>query len=223
MGDLLQICGSEPGLIKRSSDFASSGGIRCFELSKLEDLPAAPQPETRAPQPAQPQGSSPFRKQDANVSGEAVIVKDGKTETYPLVTGFFSDTRFANPSRATIQFQAPAPEHSNARRIEITLDATRTGTHHVDGKMLSENFMSRDKIQIGGSSSQGYSASFSWVADGGQIFWPKTFCDITIDSGYSGSSSSVFSGEIRDCIVHSAGIDYQISSVRFTMRGAPSR
>jgi len=33
-GDVLKICGSEPGLMKRSSDFMSAGGIRCFELRK---------------------------------------------------------------------------------------------------------------------------------------------------------------------------------------------
>jgi hypothetical protein len=226
MGDTLQICGSEPGMMKRTSDFASSGGIRCFELRKIQDLPAAPQPvaQPSAPQPVRPSaGSSSFSKQDPNVSGEAIVVKDGMTETYPLVTGFFSDTRFANPSRATIQFQAPAPEHSNARRIEITLDATRTGTHFADGKTLSGSFMGEDKIRIGESSSEGYIASFRWVADGGQIFWPKTSCVITITSAYNGSASGVFSGEVHDCPVHSAGIDYTISSMKFTMRGMPSR
>lgn len=226
MGDTLQICGSEPGMMKRTSEFASSGGIRCFELRKVQDLPAAPQPDEQpaAPQPARPSaGSSSFSKQDPNVSGEAIVVKDGITETYPLVSGFFSDTRFANPSRATIQFQAPAPEHSNARRIEITLDATKTGAHYADGKTLSGSFMGEDKIRIGESSSEGYIASFRWVADGGQIFWPKTSCVITITSAYTGSVSSVFSGEVHDCPVHSAGIDYTISSLTFTMRGAPSR
>lgn len=229
MGDTLQLCGGEPGLMKRTSNFASSGGIRCFELKRTSgpiEMQTAPQPaaEPSLPQPVSPQtGASSFSKQDPNVSGEALVVKDGQTETYPLVTGFFSDTRFTNPSRATIQFQAPGPAHSNARRIEITLDATKTGSHVADGKSLSESFMGEDKIRIGEHGPQGYLASFRWVADGGQIFWPKTSCVISITSAYTGSASSVFSGEVHDCPVHSAGIDYTISSLKFTMRGAPSR
>lgn len=223
-GGVLHLCLGQPGLMKRGSDLISAGGIRCFELSKTLNLPAAPEiAGLPAPQPARPQETSPFRKQDPGVSGEAVIVKDGVTETYPVVTGFFSDTRFANPSRATVQFQASAPEHSNARRIEITLDATRTGRHHADGTMLSGSFMGSEQIRIGEVTSAGRTASFRWVADGGQIFWPKTSCDIEVTTAYTGGASSIFSGEVRDCPVHSAGIDYHISSVSFTMRGAPQR
>ncbi len=333
MGDRMEICGSEPGLMKRTSDFGSSGGIRCFELSKTGDLPSSPasapapfstqafpsenasqhlstdksiygsgeritvtyqnlpgnsqdwitviaasasdntygdwtythgktsgqhvfgglQPgqyevrlyfdwpkggytvqdrlrisvgsagvqETRQPSASR---SSPFSEQDPGVSGQAVVVKDGVTETYPLRTGFFSETRFSDPKRATIHFQAPAPEHSNARRIEITLDATQTGTHHADGALLQETFMGdSSRLRIGESAGSGYVASFRWVADGGQIFWPKPSCSITITSPYTGTASSIFSGEVRDCPVHSAGIDYHISSVIFTMQGAPER
>ncbi|MBI5641186.1 MAG: DUF4878 domain-containing protein [Nitrospirae bacterium] len=36
MGDVLQLCGSEPGLMKRTSDFASADGIRCFELKRSQ-------------------------------------------------------------------------------------------------------------------------------------------------------------------------------------------
>lgn len=334
MGDRMELCGSEPGLMKRTSDFGSSGGIRCFELSKTADLPyssaSAPAPfsaqalpsenssqylSTDKPiyasgeritvtyqnlpgnsqdwitviaasaadntygewtythgktsgqhvfgglQPGQyevrlyfdwPAGgytvqdrlrisvgsagaqnmvrhpsasrSSTFSEQDPGVSGQAVVEKDGVTEAYPLRTGFFSETRFSDPKRATIQFQAPAPEHSNARRIEITLDATQTGTHHADGALLQETFMGdSSKLRIGESSGSGHVASFRWVADGGQIFWPKPSCRITVTSPYTGTASSVFSGEVRDCPVHSAGIDHHISSVTFTMQGAPER
>ena len=229
MGDVLQICLGEPGLMKRTSDFASSGGIRCFELRKTQDLPAAPVPEMPpAQQPAQtasPSTISPSSKGDPGVTGEAIIVKDGKTETYPLVTGFFSETRFKEPAKATIQFQVSAPEHSNARRIEITLNATKTGTHHAEGNLLRDTFMPSDakKLNIGEYSSQGYTASFRWVADGGQLFFPKTSCTITITLPYTGTPNSVFAGEVNNCAVHSAGIDYNISSVKFVMRGAPSR
>lgn len=227
MGDTLQFCGSEPGLMKRTSDFASAGGIRCYELRRISGpppgSPQSAQPVQQAARPQQPSTPSPFSKQDPGVTGEAIVVKDGKTETYPVRTGFFSDTRMAQPTRATIQFQFPGAEHSNARRIEMTLDATKTGGHYADGKMLSDNFMSKEKIQIGEQTPEGYTASFSWVADGGQIFWPKSSCTITVTSAYTGTPNSVFSGEVRDCPVHSAGIDYTISSVKFVMRGSPSR
>lgn len=189
---------------------------------------AAPAPENRSPDESQktagaPSPASSFSKQDPNVSGEAIVVKDGKTEMYPLKTGFFSDTRFKDPSRARIQFQAQAPDNSNARRIDFTLDATKTGIHYADGKLLSDNFMSSDKIKIGEQTPNGLIASFTWVADGGQIFFPKTSCTINITSAYTGSASSLFSGEILDCQVHSAGIDYNISSAKFSMKGAPAR
>jgi len=231
MGDTLQLCGSEPGLMKRTSEFASTGGIRCLELRRASgpvaaDTPAAPAPAPPSPAASSdrpPAGAPRGSRQDPGVSGEAVVVKDGASERYPLVTGFFSGTRFAQPRRATIQFQAPAPELSNARRIELTLDATRTGAHHVDGKMLIDNILSSDKIRIGEPAASGPIAAFAWVADGGQHFFPKTSCTITVTSAYTGSPASVFAGEVRDCTVHSAGIDQQIASARFTMRGAPSR
>jgi hypothetical protein len=226
MGDSLQLCGGEPGRTKRTSDFSSSGGIRCFELRRISGPPAGyqPPPQPQAQPVGQPSsGPSPFSKQDPGVTGEAVIVKDGKTEAFPVRTGFFSGTRMATPTRATVQFQAVAAENSNARRIELTLDATRTGTHYADGKMLSDNFMGRDKIAIGERTAQGYTASFEWVNDGGQVFWPKTSCSINVTSAYTGTPSSLFAGEVQNCQVHSAGIDYSISSVKFMMRGAPAR
>ncbi|TAN39254.1 MAG: hypothetical protein EPN25_12335 [Nitrospirae bacterium] len=226
MGDTLQLCGGAPGRMKRTSDFASTGGIRCFELRRISGPPAGyqPPPQPQAQPVGQPSsGPSPFSKQDPGVTGEAVIVKDGKTETFPIRTGFFSETRMAAPTRASVQFQAVAAEHSNARRIELILDATRTGAHYVDGKLWSDNFMGRDQIAVGERTAQGYTASFRWVNDGGQMFWPKTSCIIDVTSAYTGTPSSLFAGEIQNCQVHSAGIDYTISSVKFMMRGAPAR
>jgi len=214
-------------VLKRTSDFASRGGFRCFELRRTSPAPAsaagATQQTAQPSQPAKPAAESPFSKQDPGVTGEAVVVKDGKAETFPVKTGFFSDTRMAQPARATVQFQVGGGENSNGRRIELTLDATKTGAHYADGKLLNDNFMSSDKIRIGERTPQGYTASFRWYNDGGQIWWPKTSCIINVTSAYTGTPSSVFAGEIRDCPVHSAGIDYTINSVKFTMRGAPKR
>jgi hypothetical protein len=171
------------------------------------------QPQREPGLPSQPDASAP------TASGESLIVLDGKQETYILQTGFMSDTRLANPGRAIIQFQMPAEKYSNARRIQMTLDATRTGQHVADGKNFS--ILNEDKVAIGEPTPSGLTAIFYFVADGGQIFPPKDTCPIIISSPYTGNSESVFSGEVTNCVVHSAGIDHTISA-RFTMRGMPS-
>jgi hypothetical protein len=155
-------------------------------------------------------------------TGEAVIVKDGVKETYPLKTGFLSETRFDNPKRAEIQFQFPGEEFSNARRIEMTLDATKAGTHYADGKAMNDSMFNQKELNIGEQTPDGRTAIFRFVADGGQIFPPKDACVINITSSYTGTPNGVFAGEISNCTVHSAGIDYNISSVIFMMRGVPS-
>lgn len=159
----------------------------------------------------------------ANASGEASILLDGKQETYPLQTGFYSETRFVNPSQASLQFQMPAERYSNARRIELTLDATKPGAHYADGEAINDSmFGGGPPLPIGKQTPQGYTAKFQFVADGGQIFPPKDSCIITITSPYTGSQDSVFSGEVNNCTVHSAGIDHTLST-RFVMKGRPSR
>lgn len=152
----------------------------------------------------------------AEATGEALIVRDGVQETYQLQTGFFSDTRMATPGRATVQFQLPAEPHSNARRIEITLDTTRTGEYIIDGKAMNDRMFGRSQDQTP------LAATFQFVADGGQIYPPKETCRLVISSPYTGNAGSVFSGEIANCVVHSAGIDHMISA-KFTVRGASSR
>ncbi|OGW38383.1 MAG: hypothetical protein A2Y97_08075 [Nitrospirae bacterium RBG_13_39_12] len=169
---------------------------------------------------SQPQPYNQGKESSGGATGEAVIVKDGVQETYILQTGFISETRFNNPKRAEIQFQMQAEEFGNARRIEITLDATKTGKHYADGKNYS--VFDEDKVDIGSTTANGFTAIFKFIADGGQIFPPKDFCIINITSPYSGDTEGIFSGEISDCIIHSAGIDYNISSVKFKMKGVPS-
>lgn len=73
MGDKLQICISEPGLMKRSSDFASSGGIRCFDLRKAQDLPAAPQPVA---QPQTPTAQVADQGRTTGIEHEAADARD---------------------------------------------------------------------------------------------------------------------------------------------------
>lgn len=166
----------------------------------------------------------PLSKEAApeGATGEAVIVKDGLKETYKLKTGFFAETRFDDPKRAKIEFQVPADEFSNARRIEMILDATHSGTHYADGKAINESMFNRKELNIGEQTPNGRTAIFRFIADGGQIFPPKDSCVITITSSYTGTPNGAFAGELSDCTVHSAGIDYNISSVIFIMKGVPS-
>jgi|GEM_PF-2329824 len=180
-------------------------------------------PEQAPPSQRAEEAASPLNDEvPAGAEGEAVIVKDGIKETYVLKTGFFSETRFKDPRRAEIQFQFPGEEFSNARRIEMTLDATRTGRHYADGKAINDSMFHDKELNIGEKTPKGRTAIFRFVADGGQIFPPKSSCTINITSSYTGTPNGVFAGEVSDCTVHSAGIDYNISSVIFMMRGVPS-
>jgi hypothetical protein len=198
----LKLCGSRPGaLIRVQSYDTSSREVRCFNLVKASDEPlsstlaaAAPAPDP-VPATAPP---APQEKGDPGVTGEASLLLDGVPQRYALRTGFFYDTRFKNPKRATIQFQ---PERSGnlTSGLVLTLDATQSGPRTTDG----------DGTQI------------NWIADGGQVFPPRSTCAVRVTSPYSGSGP--FRGEIDHCVVHSAGIEHTISSVRFVMVGAPSR
>jgi len=199
----LKLCGSRPGaLIRVQSYDTSSRDVRCFNLVKASDEPLSSTLAAATPAPVDPAPSSaavtPHEKGDPGVTGEASLLLDGVPQRYALRTGFFYDTRFKNPKRATLQFQ---PERSGnlTSGLVLTLDATQSGQRTTDG----------DGTQI------------NWIADGGQVFPPRSTCAVRVTAPYSGSGS--FRGEIDHCVVHSAGIEHTISSVRFVMIGAPSR
>ena len=61
-----------------------------------------------------------------------------------------------------------------------------------------------------------------YIADMGQAFFPRESCTIVIVSPHTGTPDSSFAGEVKDCTVHSAGIDHHLSSVTFEMKGFPS-
>ncbi|MCK4910123.1 MAG: hypothetical protein KAR83_00705 [Thermodesulfovibrionales bacterium] len=164
------------------------------------------------------------RSGKSGATGEATIVLDGNIEQYELRTGFFSGTKFDEPGRAKVQFQIEIPggdEFAVGDRIEMVLDATRRGRHYVDGQAVADSFMGEDRVNVGNPGAQGFEAKLQWVADGGQIYFPKGECYINVDQAYTGGADSVFSGSISDCTVHSAGIDKHIMSFSFTMRGQP--
>jgi hypothetical protein len=198
----LKLCGSRPGaLIRVQSYDTSTRDVRCFNLVKASDEPLSSTLAAAAPAPEPVPASAPVvpeEKGDPGVSGEASLIFDGVPMRYGLRTGFFYDTRFRNPKRATLQFQPERSANLTAGLV-ITLDATQSGQHTTDG----------DATQI------------TWIADGGQVFPPRTTCAVRVSSPYSGRGA--FRGEIDHCVVRSAGIEHTISSVRFVMVGAPSR
>jgi hypothetical protein len=164
------------------------------------------------------------RANPAEATGEAAVVRNGVKETFVLKTGFFSSTRLKDPEKASIQFEIEgAKEHSNARRIEIALDATKAGEHRVDGKVMQEAFFTKFKNNPGDQPPvEDNLVKFQFIADGGQIFFPKDSCTILITSPYTGTSDGVFAGEVYNCVVASAGIDHTVSA-KFKMTGVPSR
>jgi len=166
----------------------------------------------------QSRGSLVSEARKPEVTGEALIIRDGVKETFVLQTGFFSETRMANPRRASIQFQIPAEKHSNARRIEMVLDATQVGEHSVDGDFVRDAFMGKS----GELSEQEYHPKFLYVADGGQIFFPRDSCTVIVTSPYDATPEGVFAGEVKDCIITSAGIHHTLSA-QFKMVGVSSR
>jgi hypothetical protein len=219
-GNILRLCFGEPGKEYRPETFDQMHkNMKCFQLSKSDATVREPE-YSAMPAETTPPTHSGQEAGESNAAGEAVIIKDGIRETYMLKTGFFSETRFENSRRASLQFQIPAGEYSNARRIEMVLDATVSGDHYADGKSYS--VFEEDKVEIGAPTYNGYRAIFKYIADGGQIFPPKESCIITVTSPYTGLPDGTFSGTVSNCIVHSAGIDYHIDSVQFTMQGIPS-
>jgi len=166
----------------------------------------------------QSKGSPLSEARKPEATGEALIIRDGVRETFVLQTGFFSETRMANPRRASIQFQIPAEKHGNARRIEMVLDATKVGEHFVDGNFTRDAFMGKS----GDPSEQEYHAKFLYIADGGQVFFPRDSCTVIVTSPYDATPDGVFAGEVKDCILTSAGIHHTLSA-QFKVAGVSSR
>jgi hypothetical protein len=219
-GDMLKFCGSEPGTHVRTPSFeAPPSGVRCLTLARVGDAEAAPAPAAPASAPAP--GPVVSRQESDGATGQAEVVLDGVPQSYPLFGGFVSDTRFADPRRATIQFKPPA--WGSVSGLRLTLDATVTGRHYADGKAIQDMMFNGAEVQVGQDNGRGRAAVLHWVADGGQVFPPKEGCEIEILSPYTGQPDSVFEGRISGCTVHSGGIDRQLASVKFAMHGAPSR
>ena len=226
----LKLCLSRPGVNVRVQSYDSTTDeVNCFHLTKISDEPiasrfaaaatdfappaAAESPAAGSAPPPPPRASS-STDASADATGEAEVTMDGTSSRYVLRTGWFYDTRFKDPRKATVQFQpAVVPTNNLTSGLLITLDATQIGRHYADGK----------PAKVGQDTPNGRAAELQWIAPGGQIFPAKTGCIIEVTSAYAGTAASVFAGEISQCTVFSAGTDHVLSSVRFTMRGSPSR
>jgi hypothetical protein len=230
----MDYCQSRPGSSVRPKSYAEvNETIRCFKLDKISSSPgpsavaapapdAAPSPPQAAASPAPAPPAAQPRTEE--VPGQAIVTKDGVTQTYVLRTGFSYDTRFKDPRRATLHYQPPAADDKSSGLL-ITLDATQTGAHYADGQAIFDMMFNDKPLAVGAASTNGRVANLQWIAYGGQHFPPKrgTGCAITVTSPYTGTAASALSGRIARCVIHSAGIDYTLESVEFTMTGAPSR
>jgi hypothetical protein len=214
----MTLCATEPGVLDRFESFEPTNKVACFEMTKAGGEPATPSPGASPAPAAQPTVEAGGSAEPA-LTGKAHVMKDGSPVTYELATGFFSDTRFENPRRATVEFRsAGADEFSNAERIEITLDATRRGIHFLDGPAINAAMFDGPPIAVGEDSPTGVIASMRFVAEGGQVFPPKDLCFITVKTAWSGAPGSVFAGSVSSCTMHSAGIDRVIGSMDFEVR-----
>jgi hypothetical protein len=226
-GDTLKLCGSEPGSHVRTQSFETPpAGVRCLTLARVGDAAAGSEAHASAvpsaPEPAV--ASAPARRigsPDGGVSGEAQLVVDGVAQTYPLFSGFPSDTSFKDPRRATVQFKPD--DWGSSSGLRLTLDATVAGRHYADGKAIHDQMFNDAQVAVGAAGSNGRAAVLQWIADGGQVFPPKAGCLIEVTSPYTGAPDSRFEGTISGCTVHSAGIDRQLAGVKFAMHGMSAR
>jgi hypothetical protein len=228
-GDMLKYCFSEPGRLTRPITDISREGIRCFELTKETAGPgaAAVQPYTApvpytvpAPSaPHTPAGPSSAGTPAQSITGIADIIIDGVRETFLLRTDPKSETDLSAPRVITLQFQAHGAEFPAARRIELTVDATRRGRHLADGLVYLDNLFIREKISVGSETARGPAAVFLYISDSGRIFSPRSTCDVVITVPYNNTEDVLFEGSLADCVVESTGESHTINSVAFKVKG----
>ena len=226
--DLLKYCFSEPGKMVRPITDLSREGIRCFDLTKEAAGAAGPanRPAPAAvtkrhrPYPAKPSQAAPSTAMPpSSISGQAEIIINGSRETWLLRTDRDSVTDFTDPHRLTLQFQVGGANFPAARRIELTLDAARTGRHTADGFVYLENLFIREKVPVGSEKSGAPQAVFLYIAEGGRIFPPRLTCDIRVSRSYGGGRDIQLNGKLAGCMVYSAGEQVEIGSMSFSIEG----
>ena len=224
---MLTICASKPGVEVRPESWEPTPRIQCFELQKAGDIATPQPPAGQAPEQQQAESGTPMPPTDSTVesvaTGQAVITIDGVTETYPLKTGLLSSTALANPSRAKLVFQFPGDGNSNSRRVEVELDATRSGIHSVDGEAMRKSWMSTDILPVGTLTSTGIAAKVSYIADGGQVFFPVGTCTLMVGSPYTARPESVLSADLGTCTFNSAGVEKHVERISFAVNGRSER
>jgi hypothetical protein len=182
---------------------------------------AAPPPGSNVAQSADRADASP----DGGVEGEATLLFDGEAERYEVNTGATSATHMAEPKTATMHFSSSAPEHSKARRIVLTIDATQTGKHVADGAAIHDMMFEDKPVVVGEMKAKARAAILEWIDDDGQIYPPKigTRCEITVLSAYTGEPGGEFRAEVPRCVVRSIGADHTLSAVKLSLKGRVDR
>ncbi len=216
-GKILKYCFGEPGKLVRPHNDISREGIRCFDLSRADT-------GSNAVSSGKAKASSAPLLPEAPASGmelhgSAEIIIDGTTERWPLRIDQEAATDLSDLHRATLQFQAHGTKFPEARRIEITLDAARAGRHRADGSMYTEGLFIREHVPVGSASVGGEpEAVVIFIADGGQIFPPRSHCSIIVLTPFSDKAAGIFEGRLEGCEVYSAGVVHTISSMSFSVR-----
>jgi hypothetical protein len=184
---------------------------------------AAPPPGSNVARPAglarlAPADASP----DGGVEGEATLLLDGEDERYEMTTDVSSETRLAEPKKASMQFSARAP---TARKILLTVDATQTGKHYADGEAIHDMMFENKPVIVGEMKAGARAAVLQWIDSDGQIYPPKigTRCEITVLSAYTGNPDGEFRAEVPQCLVRAAGVDHALTAVKLTLRGRAAR
>jgi hypothetical protein len=220
---VLKYCFSEPGRMTRPITDLSKEGIRCFDLTKeaagMAGPANRPTPAVAAKAQQPSRDTPPDVLPPSSIAGEAEIIINGSQKTWLLRTDRDSVTDFTDPHRLTLQFQAAGAKFPAAARIELTLDATRTGRHIADGFVYLENLFIREKVPVGSDKSGAPQAVFLYIAEGGRIFPPRLTCDIRIRRSYSGGRDIELSGDLPGCTVYSAGEQVMIGPMSFRAAG----
>jgi hypothetical protein len=189
--------GPEPGgagLAGAAPDSAPAGEPQVtMTLTMGGETPAAAPtaPET----PLTGDLSADYKDPKIPAKGEAWGTLDDRPVRFLLATGFWSDTRFDDPRRGTLDFRAPgATKGSNSRRVQLTFDATRTGDHDLGNG----------------------EATLKLIEDGGQVFPPRAGGVLRVNTAYGDGK---LDGEVPEILLHSAGIQKRLV-LRFTVDGS---
>ncbi len=132
------------------------------------------------------------------IKGKATIIIDGVKHVFIFNPHFLANTTFTEPKESSIEFMRKLVKNeiANPSRIIIRTEAFRKGNY----------------------STSNHNTQISYIAEGGQLFSPQKSCTIEITKPYTNSNTSLYQGQIKNCIVASNGIQHTLS-LDFTLKG----